>query len=174
MISQSWYVCPKTLSKACRRYFSPFRQFITTLTFALRISVTLGSPTPQVARRACRPVRPESTRHSQVRLSPGLPGRLTGLPQLVQILNVPIRVHTCPESIVDQHHQFSILGNLLQRTALEVARVVVAEIVEDGAIKYEEPAIDDSGRRLRFFNEQCRSVLFDFQFAEQRRRSHTQ
>src|SRR5262245_57441370 len=75
-------------------------------------------------------------------IGPHLPGRRRLAPGLGQVLEIARRVHALPVPVVRVHLELTVLGQPLERLALEDAGVVVREVVEERALEHEEAAVD--------------------------------
>src|SRR5687767_324119 len=70
-------------------------------------------------------------------LPPHLPRRRAGVPDLVEGLPLAVGVHGVEEAAMAVGHQLALVGQPLQRLALQ-DRVVAVQVVEDLAVEDEE------------------------------------
>src|SRR6476646_6486112 len=73
-------------------------------------------------------------------LGPGLPGRLSLLPEVVEHHRVLVGVHAVPEALVAVRMQLAGGGELLEGISLQHA--VLAQVVEEPGLEAEEASVD--------------------------------
>src|SRR5262249_19801043 len=98
-------------------------------------------PQPGAAARSRRAARPPAEPRNvpqASRLAPGLPGRSSFVPELVQITVVAAAVHRVPETLVPVGHQLVVACKFMKRLALEREEFIVLEAVEEPAVEDEE------------------------------------
>src|SRR5260370_42629696 len=74
-------------------------------------------------------------------------------PLVVELLEVARCVHALPITAVAISHELPFTGDGGERLMLENASVVIRQVVEDGAVEYEETAADQRFFQLRFLAE---------------------
>src|SRR5690606_7035172 len=88
-----------------------------------------------------------------------------GLPQLLEALLVAQRVHALPEPLVPVGHELPVLGQLLERLALELG-VVAGDVVEHARLQHEEGAVDPALARLGLLVELDDLVAVELEVTE--------
>src|SRR5437588_588823 len=116
-----------------------------------RTSATTCAPSPSSRRATQPPTTPvapvTSTRLSRqnpligASVRPELPGRLAARPEVVEQPGVAQRVHALPEPGVAVGLKLALVGEALERLALEVG-LVAGDVVEHGWLQDEVPPVD--------------------------------
>src|SRR5438477_544670 len=98
-------------------------------------------------------------------LRPGLPGRLVGVPEVLEQAHVAKRVHALPEALVLVGRKLPLLGQSLERLALKERAVPIDES-RDLGLEHEEAAVDPALADLRLLGEMADQVGGELQAAE--------
>src|SRR5262249_36348089 len=113
------------------------------------------------------------SRHTSGAIRPNLPRRPGPLPRLGEVLQVTRRVHALPVAVVRVHLELAVLGEALERVALEHAAVGGGQILEERAFEDEESAVDEAIRHGRLLAELDHAGATRHQLAEARGRTDT-
>src|SRR3954466_5710875 len=102
------------------------------------------------------------------------PGGLSGGPQLVQVFEIALRVHTGPEATMLEHTELAVARQANERIALEDATLLRGKIGQEIAVEEEIAAVDPVVNELRLLAELLDPGRLDPQLAEPRGRVHAQ
>src|SRR3546814_4912071 len=82
---------------------------------------------------------------------PRLPGRVSGIPELLEQVLVVERVHRLPEALVAIGTQIAGVRECLEGLAFP-HRLAVGDVVGDARLEDEEPAVDPTDRKSTRLN----------------------